>query len=135
MSKIPESLQTFVQDKLGWVATAAADGTPNVTPKGTIRVLDDQTLVFADLFSMKTRENLLANPKAAVTVADPEKAQAYQFKGSVELVDSGEVYDRVAAQLKASGKPLPDPAYAAIIHVEAVFNQSPGPDAGKRLDA
>ena len=54
MAKIPQAVQEFMKGKMGWVATASADGIPNATPKGTVRVIDDEHLVFADLFSRKT---------------------------------------------------------------------------------
>ena len=94
-----KDLQEFVQGKLGWVATAGPDGMPNVTPKGTIQVLDENTLVFADLFSQKTRENLKHNSKVAVTLVDTEKVVGFQFKGRAELIETGPVYEMVKAQL------------------------------------
>src|SRR3974377_1932269 len=63
MAKIPKEVQDFMKGKMGWVATASPDGVPNATPKGSVQVIDDEHLVFADLFSRKTRENLLKNPK------------------------------------------------------------------------
>ena len=54
--QISAELQEFIKGKEGWVATASRDGTPNVSIKGSLRVLDDEHLVFADLFSRKTRE-------------------------------------------------------------------------------
>lgn len=130
---INADLQEFLKGKLGWVATADKSGMPNVTPKGTIQVLDENTLFFADLFSLKTRENLKQNPQVSVTVADPEKAMAYQFRGTAELVNSGPLYDKVKAELAQAPKPLPEPTYVAKITVREIFNQSPGPDAGKKI--
>ncbi len=106
---------------------------PNVTPKGTVQVLDENTLIFADLFSMKTRENLKANPKVAVTVIDPEKYSGYQFKGTAELVDSGPVFEKVKEELKKAPGGLPEPRYVARITVESIYNQAPGPDAGRKI--
>ena len=132
-SVITKELQEFVKGKLGWVATANADGMPNVTPKGTISVLDDHTLIFADLFSKKTRENLKNNPKVAVTLIDREKSLGYQFKGKTELVDAGPLYEKVKEDLKKSPKALPAPTYVAKITVEEIYDQSPGPNAGKQI--
>ena len=56
--KIPSELQDFLKGKQGWVATSSKDGTPNVSIKGSLRLLDDEHLLFSDLFSMKTRKNL-----------------------------------------------------------------------------
>ncbi len=131
--QIPKELQEFVKGKLGWVATASPEGMPNVTPKGTIRVMDDSTIVFADLFSMKTRDNLKRNPRIAVTVIDAEKAKGYQFKGRAELVEAGPVFEKVGEELKKSPKKLPEPKYVARITVEEIYDQSPGPDAGKKI--
>ncbi len=133
VAKISPDLQNFVNGKLGWVATAGPEGMPNVTPKGTIRVLDDQTLVFADLFSLKTRENLLKNPKVAVTLIDQEQFKGYQFKGKAELIDAGPLFEKIKDDLKKAPKALPEPKYIAKITVEEIFDQSPGPDAGKRI--
>ena len=51
--KIPREIQEFVNGKVGWVATAARDGTPNVSIKGSLRVLDDEHLLFADINSLE----------------------------------------------------------------------------------
>ena len=74
---IPKQVQEFMPGKMGWVATATREGVPNVTPKGTVQVLDDQHIIFADLFSLKTRQNLEQNPQVAVTVVDPATAKGY----------------------------------------------------------
>lgn len=132
-SLISTELQEFIKGKLGWVATVDKNGMPNVTPKGTIQVLDESTIIFADLFSVKTRENLVNNPNVAVTLVDHEKAAGYQFKGKAELLDSGPVYDNVKEALKKAPKPLPEPKYVAMITVEEIYDQSPGPNAGKKI--
>ncbi len=40
------------------VATAAGSGKPNVSAKGSLRVLDDEHLVFADIDSPRTIANI-----------------------------------------------------------------------------
>lgn len=133
MAKIPNEVQEFVKDKMAWVATASPDGVPNATPKGTVRVMDDEHLVFADLFSLKTRDNLQKNPQVAVTVVDLEKFKGYQFKGTAQLVDSGPVFDQMVEQLKKAPVELPHPKYVVIITVASIFDQSVGPIAGQKI--
>jgi len=130
---ISDELKEFMKGKIGWVATASADGAPNATPKGTVQALDDTTIIFADLFSKKTRDNLKENPKVAVTVVDYEKFEGYQFKGTAELINSGPIFDKVKEELKKAPMELPEPEYVAKITVEEIFNQSAGPDAGKKI--
>src|ERR1035441_9956731 len=96
MVSIPKYVQEFFPGKMAWVATATGEGVPNVTPKGSVKVLDDQHVVFADLFSLKTRQNLEQNPKVAVTVIDASTHKGYQVKGTAELLSSGPLYDQMA---------------------------------------
>ena len=37
MAKIPKEVQEFLKGKMAWVATAASDGMPNTTPKGSVK--------------------------------------------------------------------------------------------------
>lgn len=133
MVTIPKRVQEFLPGKMGWVATATKDGVPNTTPKGTVRMLDDQHIVFADLFSFKTRQNLEQNPKVAVTVIDLASHTGYQIKGTAELISSGSLYDQMAKELKQTSAGLPSPKYVVSITVEAVYDQSVGPNAGKQI--
>ena len=133
MVSIPKHVQDFLPGKLAWVATASPDGTPNVTPKGSVKLLDEHHVVFADLFSLKTRKNLEENKKVAVTVADTATGKGYQIKGTAEILDSGQLFDETAEQLKASPRQLPPMHHLVKIAVESVFDQSVGPDAGKQI--
>lgn len=133
MVTIPKEVLDFLPGKLAWVATASCNGEPNVTPKGTLRLLDDQHVSFADLFSRKTRQNLRENPKVAVTVVDAKSGKGYQLKGTADLVESGQLFQKVSEELKQSYEGLPEPRCVVIITVEAVFDQSAGPEPGKQI--
>lgn len=122
-----------MQGKQGWVATASKDGLPNVAIKGSLRVWDDEHLVFADLFSLKTRANLEENKQVAVMVFDPETRTGYSLKGHAEVLADGPVYDQMAEAIKQHPAKLPPPKYVVKITVEAIYNQSLGPDAGKQI--
>jgi hypothetical protein len=133
MVGIPKHVQDFLPGKLAWVATASRDGEPNVTPKGTLKLMDENHVLFADLFSLKTRKNLLENSKVAVTVVDATTAKGYQIKGTAEVVDSGSLFDETSKQMKESPAGLPPLHHVVKITVEAVFDQSVGPEAGKQI--
>jgi hypothetical protein len=131
--EIPIQVQDFLPGKLAWVATASSTGEPNVTPKGSLKLLDPQHVVFADLFSRKTRQNLLENKRVAVTVADPSTGKGYQLKGTAELVESGQVFEDTSRHVQQLQKGLPAPRYVVKITVDAVFDQSAGPEPGKQI--
>jgi hypothetical protein len=62
VGRLTEDMKRVVEEqRLAFVATVDADGTPNLSPKGTIAVLDDDHLMFADLASPHTVENLRRN--------------------------------------------------------------------------
>jgi predicted pyridoxine 5'-phosphate oxidase superfamily flavin-nucleotide-binding protein len=133
MTKISQEIQEFIKGKMAWVATASRDGTPNATPKGSARVIDDEHLAFADLFSRKTRENLKANPKVAVTVIDEKSHKGYQLKGTGELLTAGPLFDEMAEQMKKAPKGMPPLSYVVKITVDSIYDQSVGPEAGKKI--
>jgi predicted pyridoxine 5'-phosphate oxidase superfamily flavin-nucleotide-binding protein len=130
---IPKDLQEFIAGKTAWVATAGQDGMPNLAPKGTLMVVDDQTLAFADLFSLKTRAALEQNPKAAVAVIDPQQPAGYQFKGDAEFIKSGPIFERVKAGVKKAAPGLPETETVVKITVREIYSLTPGPEAGRKM--
>jgi predicted pyridoxine 5'-phosphate oxidase superfamily flavin-nucleotide-binding protein len=96
-------------------------------------VVDEEHVVFADLYSRKTRENLRANPSVSVTVVDTTTATGYQVKGTAEMLDSGPLYEGMAAELAAAPKEFPPLQYVVYISVEEVYDQSIGPQAGEQI--
>lgn len=131
--KIPHEIQEFLKGKVGWVATAARDGTPNVSLKGSLRLLDDEHLLFADINSLKTRKNLVENPKVAIMVYDSDTRRAYLFKGTAELASLGPLYQQVAQGMKQHMPNLPAPKYVVKVTVDAIFDQSGGPSGGTQI--
>src|SRR5436853_4281412 len=85
------------EQQLGFVATVNADGTPNLSPKGTVAVLDDERLVFADIRSPRTIANLRHNPAIEINVVDPISRKGFRFRGRATLVDGGPRFDEIVA--------------------------------------
>lgn len=80
---LTEDMQRVVREQtLGFVATVCPDGTPNVSPKGTTTVWDDDHLVFADIRSPQTIRNVKSNPSVEINVVDPILRKGYRFKGT-----------------------------------------------------
>ena len=66
MTKLSEEAKALIKDTHpGFIATASASGRPNVSLKGSLRVLDDEHIVFADIHSPNTIANLVENPLVA----------------------------------------------------------------------
>jgi hypothetical protein len=81
--------RVIAEQKLGFVATVCADGTPNLSPKGTMKVLDDEHIMFADLRSPSTIANIGRNPAMEINFVDPFSRKGYRFKGRARVVPRG----------------------------------------------
>ena len=104
MVVITEEIKNFVNfQKLGYVATVSIDNTPNLSPKGTIMVLDELHIVFANIQSPKTVENLKHNPSIEVNVVDPFSRRGYRFKGIAEIISSGYKFNDIISLYKITG--------------------------------
>ena len=95
MGILTDDMKRVVREqKLGFVATVCADGTPNLSPKGTTGVWDDDHLMFADIRSPQSVRNIEANPSVEVNVVDSLVRKGYRFKGRGIVYRSGEVFQR-----------------------------------------
>jgi predicted pyridoxine 5'-phosphate oxidase superfamily flavin-nucleotide-binding protein len=72
--------------KLAFVATTSADGSPNLSPKGSLRVYDDDHLIFMDIASPNTIANLHRDPRLEICVVDFFRRRGYRLKGNATLV-------------------------------------------------
>ena len=94
MAMLTEDMKRVVREqRLGFVATVCPDGTPNLSPKGTTTVWDDDHLVFADIRSPRTIANLKQNPSIEINVVDWFTRKGYRFKGSATVIESGSLFD------------------------------------------
>jgi predicted pyridoxine 5'-phosphate oxidase superfamily flavin-nucleotide-binding protein len=111
MGILTDDMKRVVREqRLGFVATVCPDGTPNLSPKGTTTVWDDDHLVFAHLCSPQTIENLRHNPAIEINVVDVFIRKGYRFKGIGEILTEGPLYEEIMAMYRgeAGHDPLRD---------------------------
>jgi len=134
VAKLPEKVKEIMAKGHNvWVATIGEDGWPNVSIKGSGALLDDETLYFADIFSRKTRDNLLYNSRVAVGIFDPENHVAIQVKGVADMIEKGELFDQVNERIAGLQAELPPARYVVRIMVQSVWDMSGGPTAGEQI--
>lgn len=127
----PDMKRVVSEQRLGFVATVNADGTPNVSPKGTFIVVDDTTLAFGEIRSPGTLRNIAANPAVEINFVDPFVRKGYRFAGRASVMPRGHTdfeqlharfsaYGDLAARMRAivtisitRALPLASPAYDA----------------------
>ena len=112
MGILSEDMKRMIATEFGtcFVATVSPDGRPNLSPNGTLEVLDDDHLVFCEIRSPNTRRNLEANPFIEINVVDLLSRKGYRFKGRAEVIREGDLYKDVVRRLNA-GAVDPPPAH------------------------
>lgn len=129
MAKLTGEMRTMFEQELAIIATASNDGTPNIGPKGSVHVIDEETLGYAEGTGEKTLRNLQQNPKVAVLVVNREKGDGYQIKGKAELGSTGDFFEQVARRQEQRKRPRPK--YAVKIKIEEIYSVKPGMTAKK----
>ena len=118
MAKLSEAVKNAIAGQEVFpVATSHRDGTPNVVYIKYLKVVDDETVLLADNYLSKTRDNILANGKIAFVVLDEEKG-SFQVKGTARRLTEGPLFDHMRQW-------VPDrlPRVAAVVmQVEDVYN-------------
>jgi predicted pyridoxine 5'-phosphate oxidase superfamily flavin-nucleotide-binding protein len=92
---LDDDMQRVVNEqRLAYVASVSPDGTPNLSPKGTTAVWDDEHLVFAHIHSPQTVANIEAgNAVVEINVVDPIARKGYRFKGPATVHRDGPTYE------------------------------------------
>ena len=118
MAQLPDAVKKAIaKQDIFPVATCNQNRIPNVVYIKYLKVVDEQTVLIADNFLNKTRDNILSNGKIAFAVRDEEKG-SFQIKGTAERLTEGDTFDEVQ-------KWVPDklPRVAAVImHIEEIYN-------------
>ena len=84
------------------IATASADGTPNITHLSKVHFVDDDHVGLSDQFFSKTNRNLCENPYACVLVIDPHDYEEYRLVLRYERSERrGKLFDRVERDIEA----------------------------------
>jgi uncharacterized protein len=104
------------EQRLGFYATVCEDGSPNVSPKGTTYVLDDDHLFFADIRSPQTVANVRRGSPVEVCLVDPLVRKGYRFKGPAEVHDRGTPHHATCVELlRAAGSTQADRARSVVV--------------------
>ena len=122
-SRITPDLRDFIaQRDAFYLGTATADGQPYIQyrggPQGFLKVLDEQTLGFADFRGNRqyiSMGNLSENNKAFVFLMDYPNRRRIKIWGRVEVVEDDQ--DLVQRLVDPDYEAIPERAF--LIHVEA----------------
>jgi len=90
--KIPDVIKQFFETiSIMAFSTVDKNGTPNVVPIASKKIVNDDTILVIDTFFKKTKENILQNKN--VSIAMWEGSKGYQIKGLSTYHSKGETFD------------------------------------------
>ncbi|CAH1693009.1 Histidine kinase [Hyphomicrobiales bacterium] len=85
------------------IATASADGMPNISYLSHVVRVDEDHVALSNQFFAKTAANVRANPKVTLILVDGFTGDQFLLDiGFVRSLDAGTLFDKIARQLKAS---------------------------------
>ena len=98
-----ESLQLCFEGAVpAVIATAAADGTPNVTYLSRVHLVDHERVALSNQFFSKTARNLAENPRASVLLIEPWTYEQFRLRLVYERTERrGPVFERLRADIDA----------------------------------
>ena len=84
------------------LATAAADGTPNLVHLSQVFLVDDERVAISNQFFTKTMANLNRNPLASLLVLDPSTMTTYRMLIRYERTEtSGPLFESMRRSIDA----------------------------------
>ena len=130
--KLTADMQRVLNEqRLGFVASVCEDGTPNLSPKGTTTVWDDEHIVFADICSPGTITNISHHPVVEINVVDPVTRKGYRFKGPATIHQQGPIFEQGLAFYRQRGTISPIRSIVLVQVERAIPLISPAYDQGK----
>ncbi len=131
MATLTPEMKDLIAVQQCFVATVNPDGTPNVGPKRSTRVLDDEHIAFNEVTAKQTWTNIRYNPRVAIAVVDREKMKGYRFVGTAEPVTSGVLFDQAVEIMRARGMMAPLTAVVRVT-IDRIYNLGM-PGAGEQI--
>ncbi len=134
MAKLPKEVMEVFNDPGSAKVLATAGSTTlevNAVPKGSLRAINEEVIVFADIFGDKTNKNLQINKKVSALAFKINPASGYQVKGTfLGFQTSGELFDKFAKEVKERIKL--DVKVVGTIRVDEVYAVAPL-EPGKKI--
>ena len=119
MSALPQKVSKAWDGRKGPIIFTTVDenGVPNAIYATCVSKFNEETIVIADNYFGKTRENILAGSKGSILFITDEE-QAFQIKGAIEYHKDGEIFEDMK-----KWNPENHPGHAAAaLKVEEVYS-------------
>lgn len=133
MNALNDTMKAMLAKQLPIQATTSKEGLPDIGPKRSLRIYDDQTLIYNENTGGQTLQNIRDGSKMAIAVIDREALDGYRFIGTPEIFSDGKPFENAVDFAAKNG--MKTPKFAVLIHIDTIYTLRSGPDAGKKLQA
>lgn len=99
-------------------------GTPNISPRYVMAILDDEKIVFADIYMNKTYSNVKSWPKITIAIVDKVNRAGFQLKGNAEEITDSSVIAQATQKLKEIGF-TSGPTIVWALNIKEIYSITP----------
>ena len=86
------------------IGTATKDGHPQISPRGSVALFDEQTLCYWERGGRSSRAHIAENPRVVVYYRNPARAAEIPFPGAgLRFFDMTEAYSKALRKLARPG--------------------------------
>ncbi len=82
--KLNDEMKKIIKDELAYIATVGEDGLPDIGPKRTMRVLDDNRLIYCDNTGGRHYANINVNGKNIIAFVKRNDNLGFRFEGTAK---------------------------------------------------
>jgi uncharacterized protein len=132
MVKLTSNMKEMLKNQLSFLSTTDGDNNPQVGPKGSMRILDDEHLLYDEHTGKHAWNNIHVNPEVAVAVVDHNAYKGFRFEGKVEIHQGDQIYKD--AEKYAADNHIPHPIAAVVIKIERILYLDAGKKAGEPVE-
>jgi len=128
MAVLTDDMKKLIADSFAFIATVDENGNPQVGPKGTMRIFDDEHLIYNEQTGHQAWHNLQENHKIAVAFHPHPGMKGIRVEGRAVIHQGDQIH--TDAQAYATENKLPDVIAAIVISVDRIVSLDAGPNAG-----
>ena len=104
MGVLTSGIKQFIREqRLGTISTVSREGVPCASPLGSVIVLDDETVVWADVRSPRTVSNITSNSKVEIILLDPVARKAVRLTGRGAVLRNPASAEMILRKYRESG--------------------------------
>lgn len=134
MVKVNDEIVQLIIKQGNVVLVGSVDrlGTPNISPRYVMAILEDEKIVFADAYMNKTYTNVKSWPKITVAVVDQANRAGFQLKGDAEEITDPVITAQAAQKLNDLGFKS-GPATVWALNIKEIYSIKPSEKSKKPL--